>query len=143
MIDKGSNFLLLGAALNAVAAALHLGCIAFGASWYRFFGAGERMAQMAAAGRWSPTIITSGIAVVLSAWAVYALSGAGVMARLPWTREVLCVVAGIYLVRGIVGFPMILLPTEQSAMFWVWSSAVSLALGLVHAVGVWQRWSRL
>ncbi|MGQ4584278.1 hypothetical protein [Lysobacter sp. F60174L2] len=36
--------------LNAIAALLHVGCIIFGASWYRFFGAGERMAQLASAG---------------------------------------------------------------------------------------------
>ena len=29
---------------------VHVGCIVFGAPWYRFFGAGEKMAQMADAG---------------------------------------------------------------------------------------------
>ncbi|WP_353615513.1 hypothetical protein [Colwellia sp. PAMC 21821] len=39
--------LVIAGFLSALAAAIHLGCIFFGASWYRFFGAGEHMAIMA------------------------------------------------------------------------------------------------
>jgi len=42
IVPAEPNYLLTaGGAMSAVAAALHLGCILFGASWYRFFGAGE------------------------------------------------------------------------------------------------------
>ncbi len=33
--------------LSAIAAILHMGCILFGALWYRFFGPGEQMAVLA------------------------------------------------------------------------------------------------
>ena len=39
--------LVVAGALSALAALAHIGCIYFGASWYRFFGAGEQMAIMA------------------------------------------------------------------------------------------------
>jgi hypothetical protein len=135
--------LLIGAALNALAAALHVGCIAFGAPWYRFFGAGERMAQMATAGHWYPTLITSGIAVVLGIWALYALSGAGAVAKLPYVRGVLFVVTGIYLLRAVAGVPLLFVPTGRSAGFWLWSSAVCLTVGTIHGIGLRLRWSRL
>ena len=63
MEDTRNAFLIAGALLSALAAALHVGCIVFGAPWYRFFGAGERMAQMAIAGNWYPTVVTAVIAL--------------------------------------------------------------------------------
>ncbi|KKK66980.1 hypothetical protein LCGC14_2958640, partial [marine sediment metagenome] len=42
--------LIVAGTLSAIAAILHLGCIYFGAPWYRFFGAGEQMAQLAEQG---------------------------------------------------------------------------------------------
>ena len=86
MDDTRNLFLVIGASMSAVAALLHVGCIIFGASWYRFFGAGERMAQMASAGSWYPAIVTSFIAAMLFTWSLYALSGAGVIPRLPLLR---------------------------------------------------------
>src|SRR5215213_6612107 len=100
-----SQLLLAAAALDAAAAALHVGCIAFGAPWYRFFGAGERMVRLASAGSWRPTLITSVITLVLVVWSLYALSGAGVIRKLPLMRPVLYAITGVYLVRGIAGLP--------------------------------------
>lgn len=49
----------MGACLRALAAVLHLGIIVKGATWYRFFGAGESMARAAEEGRWYPAIVTT------------------------------------------------------------------------------------
>jgi hypothetical protein len=143
MTKTGNTCLLIAATLNAVAAALHVGCIVFGASWYRFFGAGERMARMAGAGWWYPTLITSGLVLMLGVWSLYALSGAGAIFRLPYVRAVLCVVTAVYLLRGIAGFPLLLVPTGRSAAFWWWSSSICLALGILHGLGLRQTWGRL
>jgi len=137
-------YLLAGAAWSAVAALLHLGCVFFGPSWYRFFGAGERMAQLAAAGRMAPALITTGIAAVLALWSLYALSGAGVFPRLPLTQAALCLMTGIYLLRGVAGFVLAAVaPGERSVAFWCWSSAICLGMGVLHLVGTWQVWSQL
>ena len=133
-------FLVSGAALSAAAALLHVGCIIFGASWYRFFGAGERMARLAAAGSWRPALITSGIVLVLVTWSLYALSGAGVIPRLPLVRTALCIIAGIYLARGVAGFPV---AASSGSAFWWWSSIICLAIGLVHLIGIRQAWAQL
>jgi hypothetical protein len=136
--------LLAGSALTALAALLHVGCIIFGPSWYRFFGAGERMAQMAQAGKLAPAILTGGIAAVLMVWSLYALSGAGVIARLPFVRTALCAITAVYLLRGVAGFVLAAVaPGERSVAFWCWSSAICLGLGALYLVGTRQAWSQL
>lgn len=138
-----NKFLVSAAILSGMATLLHVGCIIFGASWYRFFGAGEEMASMADAGSWVPTILTSGIATVLGIWALYALSGAGVIRKLPLLRTVLCSVTAIYLFRGLVAIPIALLQPQQATPFLWWSSAICLGFGVVHLIGVRQRWQAM
>ena len=137
-------YLIIGAALSAIAALLHLGCVAYGPSWYRFFGAGERMAQLAASGHIAPTLITLAIAAVLGTWSLYALSGAGVIPRLPLLRIGLSVISGIYLLRGVAGFVLAATaPGERSVAFWCWSSLICLVIGTLYLVGTHQAWSAL
>ena len=138
-----NTFLIIGAALSALAALLHVGCILFGASWYRFFGAGEQMARMAAVGHWYPTALTWGIVAILSGWSLYALSGAGVIRRLPFVRLALCIITSIYLLRAVAFGPFHKYFPGNSAAFWLWSSAICFVIGLVHLVGLWQAWPRL
>ena len=134
-------FLITGALMSALAAALHVGCIVFGAPWYRFFGAGERMAQMASAGHWYPAVVTVAIASILTGWSLYALSGASVIRPLPLLRPVLCAITAIYLLRGLVIVPLAVF--GRTTPFWWWSSAICLLIGAVHLAGLLQVWPRL
>jgi hypothetical protein len=139
-----SQFLVAAAILNALAAALHVGCIIFGAAWYRFFGAGKRMAQLAASGNWVPTAITACIASVLTLWSLYALAGAGIGPRLPLIRIALCAITAVYLLRGLAVVPFVAVHGfGRSSAFWWWSSAICLLIGLVHLAGLGQVWARL
>lgn len=143
-MDKISNqFLVAGALLSAVAALLHLGCIVFGAPWYRFMGAGERMAKMDLAGSWHPTVLTLLISGVLVVWALYALSGAGVIMQLPLTRLILCAITGVYVLRGVAGFFIAPYFPVNTPTFWLWSSTICLIFGIVHLIGLMQVWHRL
>jgi predicted signal transduction protein with EAL and GGDEF domain len=132
-------YLVAGGCLSAVAALMHIGCIIFGASWYRFFGAGEQMAIMAEQGLIKPSIITSFIVVVLSIWSLYAFSAAGVIGRLPFMRLALIVITAIYLVRGAVGFYFVSYPMERTSEFWIWSSTICLSIGLLYLIGLQQK----
>ena len=138
-----NKFLVVAAICSGVAALLHLGCIVFGGDWYRFFGAGEQMAQMAEAGHIYPTIVTLIITTLLTIWSLYALSGAGVILRLPLLRLGLCVIAAIYLLRGIAFIPLMPMFPGNSITFWVVSSATCFVFGLMYALGIKQTWSRL
>ncbi|PHQ73570.1 MAG: hypothetical protein COB74_07820 [Shewanella sp.] len=135
--------LVVAGALSALAALAHIGCIYFGASWYRFFGAGEQMAIMAEQGSLRPTIITSVIVLVLSIWSLYAFSAAGLIGKLPLIRTALIIITAIYLLRGVAGFFFISNPLGRSPEFWFWSSAICLSLGLLHLIGLKQQWASL
>lgn len=136
-------FLIIAGAFNATAAMLHLACIYFGAPWYRFFGAGEHMAILAEQGSIQPTLITSGIVVVLVIWSLYAFSAAGAFYRLPFMRSALSLITLIYLIRGIIGFFLINAPMGRSPEFWLWSSIICLIFAIVHFVGLKQQWAKM
>ena len=89
----GFPWLLVAAAGSAAAALLHIGCIAFGAAWYRYFGAGQRVVRLAHAGHWWPPLMTAGITALLVAWTLYALAAAGWHSPLPASRLVLPAIA--------------------------------------------------
>ncbi len=136
-------FLIIAGILSAVVATLHLGCIYFGGSWYRFFGAGEQMALLSEQGSIKPTLITSIIVLILSTWSLYAFSAAGVIFKLPFIRLALVLITFIYLARGVAGFFLINNPMGRSPEFWVWSSIICLFFGIVHFVGLKQQWASL
>jgi hypothetical protein len=106
-------------------------------------GAGEKMARAAEAGDVQPTLITVGIAAILFVWAAYALSGAGLITRLPFTKAALLAITAVYLGRA-VSFPL-LRPAfpENSTAFWLVSSGLCLVIGMVHLYGVTSRWAAL
>lgn len=138
-----SIYLVAGAAGSFAAALAHVGCIVFGAPWYRFFGAGEKMARMAEARSATPTLITSGIVLVLLAWSYIALAGAGMVPKPPLLRALLAGVTAVYLLRGLMLVPMMKKMAGRSLTFWLWSSAICLGLGALHLAGALQTWSGL
>jgi hypothetical protein len=135
--------LIVGGLLSTVASLLHVACIFGGADWYRFFGAGEAMARMAEQGSMTPALITLGIAAILAIWAAYAFSGAGLLPRLPLLRTGLVVISAIYLLRGLILVPVLLIGRGAIAPFDLWSSIIVLVYGLAYAVGTWLGWSDL
>jgi len=135
--------LIFGAFLSATAALLHVGIIIRGAAWYRFFGAGERMARAAEQGRRYPAIVTAAIATVLGIWSAYALSAAGVLPPAPFLRPALCAITLIYLLRGLVLVPILLMPRTPVTPFGIWSSAICLVFAAAHLLGLTQVWHRL
>lgn len=135
--------LVVAGCLSAIAATLHLAIIVKGAAWYRFFGAGERMARAAEKGRWTPALVTAGIALMLAAWSAYAFSGAGILGPAPLLRPALCAITLVYLLRGLVLIPVLVLPRQPGTTFGIWSSSICLVFAAAHLIGVVQRWDAL
>ena len=143
MNRQENKSLIASSACCFLAALAHLGCIVFGADWYRIFGAGETMAQMAEQGLWYLTLATLTIAAILCFWGTFALAGAGVIKKLPFTRSILVVTTSVFLLRAF-SFPA-LMPSfpDNSLIFWLVSSGICLLIGSMFAVGTRQEWSRL
>lgn len=136
-MDPPNYWLIAGGCLSLAAAVLHLAVIA-GGPWYRFFGAGEGMARAAERGELTPHLITLGIVATLAVWAGYAFAGAGLIGRLPLMRTALVAISAVYLLRGLVIVPMLLV--AEPTAFGVWSSLIVLAYGIAYAVGTWRAW---
>ena len=57
---RGNPWLICGGCLSLAAAAAHVACIFGGPDWYRFFGAGEPIAQTASTTA-MPSVMSGGI----------------------------------------------------------------------------------
>ncbi len=135
--------LVFGGVLSILAALLHIAIIIGGPNWYRFFGAGEELATLAEKGSWIPGLVTFGIFSLLFIWGLYAFSGAGAIKRLPFRKLALVSISIIYCARGIMLFPaLILQPTIVDSLL-IWSSLISLTIGVAYAVGTKQVWSKI
>ena len=146
-METDPKCLRTSALLTGAASILHLAIIVGGPDWYRFFGAGEEMARLAARGSLHPTLVTAAIAALLAVWAAYGLSGAGSIRRLPFTRLALVLIAGAYLTRGVLGVPAVLWvdhpytnELKGRMIFMVVSSLVCLGLGVCYARGAAWAW---
>ncbi|WP_238529369.1 hypothetical protein [Vibrio mimicus] len=101
------------------------------------------LVRMAEQGLWYPTVVTSAIVLVLLICALYALSGAGAIKRLPLTKLALILITSIFLLRGITSVGLMPMFPENSLTFWFISSGICLSIGGLFALGSWQQWSVL
>lgn len=135
--------LFVGGCSSLIASALHIGCVFGGPDWYRFFGAGEQMAQMAARGEIKPAIITFFIASILAIWGAYGFAGSGIIKHLPFMRFCLVGISMVYLIRGFMPFLIMpMFPHLSNTFLWV-SSTICAIIGLCYAIGTWQVWKEI
>ncbi len=143
MSNASNTLLLIAGSLSVSASLAHIAVIFGGPDWYRFFGAGERMALMAERGELYPTLITLAIACVLFTWGLYAFSGAGLILKLPLLTPALVAISSVYVLRGLAFIPIYLLRPDIMSPFWVWSSLICLTFGIIHTAGTWLAWPSL
>ena len=141
MQSHPNPFLVTGALLTGIAALMHFACIFIGAPAFRLLGAGEPLTNMAERGHWYPGLVAFIIGTALSLCSAYALSAARLLPHFPLVRTFLCLATGAFLLRAI-GFPL-LKPAfpDNSNTFWLVTSGICLAIGLVHLVGLKQVWA--
>ncbi|MBI5932778.1 MAG: hypothetical protein HY867_03635 [Chloroflexi bacterium] len=140
---QGKHWFILGGVFSIAIAILHVAIIFGGAPAYRYFGAGEEMAQMASSGSVLPALATLFIAIIFAVWGLYAFSGAGLIRRLPLLPIGLVIIASIYTLRGIGVIPQIVWMVNspksippQDLIF----SLASLLVGVVYFVGIISIW---
>ena len=138
----GRDLLTAAASGSLAVAALHLGIVAAGAPAYAYFGAAS-LVPLVERGSPLPALLTIGIAILVSLCGLYALAGAGRIRPLPLLRPALAVVTTVYLLRGVLIVPEVLAFAAQRAglpLRELGFSAFSLALGVVHALGLLRAW---
>ena len=142
-IPARGGWILAGALASFGLVLLHLGVIVGGAPAYAYLLAGENMVRLAEARSFIPTFVTGAIAAVFAVFGAYGLAGAGYL-PLPGARILVAAIGSIYTLRGVLIVPEVLMVLHlgrppRALVF----SAVSLAIGIVHLVGVTRRWRLL
>ena len=137
------GWLLVGAAASFALVALHLAVIVVGAPAYAYFLAGRQMVDLAEAHSLTPTLVTGAIAFVFAVFGLYGLAGAGWLV-LPATRILVAAIGCVYTLRGLLIVPEAVmvrfLDRPVRALIF---AAISLAIGVVHLIGVARRWRDL
>lgn len=140
---SGSRVLTAGALASFAIALLHVGMVPVGAPAYEYFTAPERLVALAHEGSVVPALVTLGIAVAFGVFGVCALLGAR-HDRRPALRILLVGITGIYLLRGFLVVPELVVVQHAGypARMMVFS-AIALVAGLVHLTGLALAWGRL
>lgn len=141
---KKRIWLVAGGISSLAVAFLHIGIILAGAPAYRYFGAGEEMAQMSAAGSLIPALVTFAIVVIFFIWGLYAFSALGWIRRLPLLRLGLIVISAVYALRGLGFIPQLIWKIEfplSVANPDIGFSLASLLIGVFYSIGTWKNWS--
>ncbi len=137
MNPHGRIWLILAALISFAIALLHVVIVFIGPPAYSFFG-GARLAQLAASGSFSPTMMTLALAFVHAVFGVYGLSGAGLIRRLPFLSIGLIIIGGLYAFRGlsIINQTLQVLTDPGSLPLRVlFYSLVSLTTGCAYIIG--------
>jgi len=137
---------LVWAGSLSIAAALFQAAIGFSPSWSLYFGAPEALIKNTS----SLIIVSFFIAAILLLFGLYALSGAGYIRPLPWLKQMLLLISGIYLLRGLLVVPELIvvlgiyeitIPVEPRFVLF---SIGSLLIGLIYlnaTLGGWNTFS--
>ncbi len=126
-------------------AALHIAIIIGGPAWYIYFGAGDKMADMATSGSWYPVWITLFVTLIFIIMGLYALSGAKIIRKLPLLRTGLFTIAAIFILRGLAVLHQTIWHFQNPASVPIRDivfSIVALIIGILYAYGIVGRWKR-
>jgi hypothetical protein len=137
---KNKNILLAVAAVLAFGVAVYQLAISIVPEWAAYFGAGDELVSnrllLLAAG--------TGMTLIFAVCGFYALSGAGLIRRLPLLRLGLFFIGLVFIYRGIAFVLQLLavwnvITTTETLTFPnvnTWVSLVSLVIGLVYWIGL-------
>ena len=137
--------LLSGSMIMALGAVAHLAIIGIGAKGYAVLGAPPGLVAMVDTSSYRPAITCIFIASLLMMGAIYGLSGAGLVTKLPYRRLILTLL-GVGLVARAVLLPVAVMWLPRTLVgicgrceavngFVLLTSALCLFVGVAYAVG--------
>lgn len=143
-MNKFEQILLL-ASLLSFSIALFQAIIGFSPSLSLYFGAPETLVT----NNNLLIIVSFLVAGILTVFGFYALSGSGRIRPLPWLKQVLALISGIYILRGLLLVPEFLvligvfhISIPIAPQFFIFSLG-SLLIGLIYLTGTIGGWNKL
>ncbi len=134
---------LVFAGVLSFAVALFQAVIGFSPSLSLYFGAPDALVTNI----YILIIVSLLIAGIIAVFGLYAISGAGYIRTLPWLKQILVVISAIYILRGLLLVPELLvvfgvfdIPITVAPRFVVFSLG-SLLIGLIYLSGTVGGWN--
>ena len=136
-MDNGRALLVVGGIVSGLIALLHV-VLAIRPGLFRYIGpgGGSALTEKAIQGSSGIVVATIALALMFAVWALYGLSGAGIIGKLPLLRTALIGISVIYLLRAMFIVPetRMVLSEGYSPRFLVFSG-IALVAGLLYLVG--------
>ncbi|WP_206052594.1 hypothetical protein [Neptunomonas marina] len=132
---KGVLALSIGALIAIATAVAHLSCIFLGPSCYQAQMAPPEIVQSATEGTLLAPMATLIISFLFLVCAVFAMSGAGFIKKLPFIEPVLATISGLSLLRGLATIPSSYAFPEMVSAFSITAGLIWFVAGLLYFYG--------
>ena len=115
--SPGAFMLISVAALALFTALSHMSCIVLGPECYRAQMAPEALIELSKSKPWRAAFETTLVSLLFVATAIFCLSGAGVIRKVPLLKPAIISISVICTLRGIATLPLSILFPEQVTPF--------------------------
>lgn len=137
---KLGDMLELTGYINIIIAIMHLLGLAWAKQMFRITGIEKEMNRLAQIHTALPVLLTVFVAILFFIFGLYGLSAAGRFPELPFMKAAIFVIAGIYLLRGVLELALNarrhISQFSAEALF----SFLALAIGLLFLTGGLRTW---
>jgi hypothetical protein len=131
--------LKLGGYLNILISIGHLIGLFWANKMFELTGIASEMIAFAKTHEYLPYFFTVFVAIVFFVFGIYGLSAANKYAELPFTKMIIFLIAGIYLIRGFAALLADFMSGTDSMLETIYS-LVALFIGLLFLVGGINKW---
>ena len=135
MGSKSKAALILAAVISSVTALAHMSCIILGTSCYKAQLAPPEMIQSSIDGTLLAPLVTLFISALFLTCALFAVSGAGLIKKLPLQNIALIVIAVLCLLRGMATIPLSYIFPEMVSTFSILAGFVWFISGCLFFYG--------
>lgn len=132
---KGIFALVLGAVIFAGTAIAHLSCLFIGPSCYKAQLAPSEIIQSAINGTLLAPVATVFVSGLFFMCALFAISGAGFVKKLPFLHPALVVISVLCLFRGVATIPSSYLFPEMVSIVSILAGFIWFVVGLLYLYG--------
>ncbi|GMM83836.1 hypothetical protein [Pseudoalteromonas sp. MTN2-4] len=133
--SSGSLMLISVAALAFFTALSHMSCIVLGPECYRVQMAPEALIELSKSAPWRAALETTLVSLLFVATAIFCLSGAGVIRKVPMLKPAIITISVICSLRGIATLPLSLLFPEQVTAFSIIAGILWFLAGIFCITG--------
>ena len=127
--------LKFGGYINIVIAVAHIVGLFWADNMFEVTGIGNEMTKLAQTHSSLPYLLTIFVSVVFFIFGLYGLSADNKFRQLPFIKPVVFVIAGIYMLRGIVELIFDLEKQQANQFMEIAYSLIAIFIGLLYLIG--------